>query len=38
MRRAGFVEVASNPHWERAGRTFEDLDGYRVVLQRAAWG
>jgi catechol 2,3-dioxygenase-like lactoylglutathione lyase family enzyme len=38
MRRAGFVEVASyNPYWDRAGRTFEDLDGYRVVLQRAAW-
>ena len=38
MRRAGFVEVASyNPYWDRCGRTFEDLDGYRVVLQRAAW-
>lgn len=35
---AGFVEVNSfNPYWDRLGRTFEDLDGYRVVLQRAAW-
>jgi hypothetical protein len=39
MRCAGFVEVASyNPYWDRLGRTFEDLDGYRVVLQRAEWG
>jgi len=38
MRRAGFAEVPSyNPYWDRQGRTFEDLDGYRVVLQRAAW-
>jgi hypothetical protein len=37
-RGAGFVEVPSyNPYWDRQGRTFEDLDGYRVVLQRAAW-
>jgi catechol 2,3-dioxygenase-like lactoylglutathione lyase family enzyme len=38
MLRAGFVPVPSyNPYWDRQGRTFEDLDGYRVVLQRAAW-
>lgn len=38
LARAGFAEVASyNPYWDRQGRTFEDLDGYRVVLQRAAW-
>jgi hypothetical protein len=38
MRRAGFEAVASyNPYWDRHGRTFEDPDGYRVVLQRAAW-
>lgn len=36
---AGFERVTSyNPYWDRGGRTFEDLDGYRVVLQRAAWG
>ncbi len=35
---AGFREVRSfNPYWERCGRTFEDLDGYRTVLQNAEW-
>ena len=35
---AGFQPVpAFNPYWERAGRTFQDPDGYRVVLQRATW-
>jgi catechol 2,3-dioxygenase-like lactoylglutathione lyase family enzyme len=35
---AGFRAVASfNPYWDRRGRTFEDDDGYRVVLQRADW-
>ena len=29
---------AFNPYWDRRGRTFEDPDGYRVVLQNAAWG
>ena len=35
---AGFRAVPSwNPYWEVQGKTFEDLDGYRVVLQHAAW-
>jgi catechol 2,3-dioxygenase-like lactoylglutathione lyase family enzyme len=35
---AGFREVPSwNPYWDTQGRTFEDIDGYRVVLQNAAW-
>ena len=35
---AGFTEVESfNPYWDRLGRTFQDHDGYRVVIQRAAW-
>jgi hypothetical protein len=35
---AGFVEVASfNPYWDVRGRTFEDPDRYRVVLQNDAW-
>lgn len=35
---AGFVEVAPfNPYWQQRGRSFEDHDGYRVVLQQAAW-
>lgn len=38
MRAAGFAEVAPfNPYWGASGRTFEDPDGYRVVIQRAAW-
>lgn len=38
MRAAGFDPVPSfNPYWDRDGRTFEDPDGYRVVLQKAAW-
>jgi hypothetical protein len=35
---AGFRGVPSyNPYWDVQGKTFEDLDGYRVVLQNAAW-
>ena len=38
MRRAGFVEtVPHNPYWERCGATFEDSDGYRVVLAHLEW-
>ena len=38
MRDAGFEPVpAFTPSWDRNGATFEDPDGYRVVLQRAAW-
>jgi catechol 2,3-dioxygenase-like lactoylglutathione lyase family enzyme len=38
MRDAGFDPVpAFNPYWDREGATFEDPDGYRVVLQRAVW-
>ncbi len=38
MRAAGFRQVrAYNPYWDMQGRSFEDLDGYRVVLQNAAW-
>ena len=38
MLAAGFQRVPSyNPYWEVQGQTFEDLDGYRVVLQHAAW-
>jgi catechol 2,3-dioxygenase-like lactoylglutathione lyase family enzyme len=38
MLAAGFRTVpSSNPYWDRKGRTFEDVDGYRVVLQNAAW-
>jgi catechol 2,3-dioxygenase-like lactoylglutathione lyase family enzyme len=34
----GHRPVASfNPYWDRNGLTFADPDGYRVVLQNAAW-
>jgi hypothetical protein len=35
---AGFVLVKSyNMYWDETGKTFEDLDGYRVVLQNDDW-
>lgn len=38
MRRAGFEPVPSfNPYWDLAGVTFEDPDGYRIVLQQRSW-
>lgn len=38
MESAGFAAVPSrNPYWHVSGKTFEDPDGYRVVLQQAAW-
>jgi catechol 2,3-dioxygenase-like lactoylglutathione lyase family enzyme len=38
MQNAGFKDVPSfNPYWDKSGRTYEDGDGYRVVLQNAAW-
>lgn len=26
-----------NPYWDKKGVTFEDPDGYRIVLQNASW-
>lgn len=38
MEKAGFAAVpAFNPYWDQSGRTFEDPDGYRVVIQQADW-
>ena len=35
----GYQPVASyNPYWDQRGKTFEDADGYRIVLQQASWG
>lgn len=35
---SGFIRVTSfNPYWDVSGRTFEDYDGYRIVLQNSAW-
>ena len=38
MLAAGFKQVSPfNPYWETRGRTYEDPDGYRIVLQQAQW-
>ena len=38
MQQHGFGSVPSyNPYWDAHGKTFEDADGYRVVLQNASW-
>lgn len=40
MQKAGFEAVKSwNPYWdaEGKGKTFEDADGWRVVLWNGAW-
>jgi prolyl oligopeptidase len=35
---AGFSYVtAKNPVWQRVGKTFEDADGNRIVLQNRDW-
>lgn len=35
---AGFKLVKSyNAYWDQVGKTFEDIDGYRVVLQNRQW-
>ena len=26
-----------NPYWDRSGRTYEDPDGYRIVLHNGPW-
>jgi len=38
MQAAGYLPVSSsNPYWDRDGLTFEDPDGYRVVLENSTW-
>ncbi|MBI4785099.1 MAG: VOC family protein [Oscillatoriophycideae cyanobacterium NC_groundwater_1537_Pr4_S-0.65um_50_18] len=38
MKAIGYEPVESyNPYWDRSGVTFEDPDGYRVVLQNTPW-
>jgi len=38
MIQAGFKVVPSyNSYWDSAGKTFEDIDGYRIVLQNREW-
>jgi catechol 2,3-dioxygenase-like lactoylglutathione lyase family enzyme len=38
LRAFGAAPVPSyNPYWDISGLTFEDPDGFRIVLQNAAW-
>jgi catechol 2,3-dioxygenase-like lactoylglutathione lyase family enzyme len=38
MSDAGYQPVPSfNPYWDRLGQTYEDPDGYRVVIQNQSW-
>ena len=38
MSKAGFIAAPSfNPYWDECGKTFEDIDGYRVVLAQRDW-
>ena len=38
MSKAGFKVVKShNPYWDQNGITFEDIEGYRVVLCHRSW-
>lgn len=38
MSAAGYQPVPSfNPYWDRLGKTYEDPDGYRVVIQNQSW-
>ena len=38
IEQAGYQSVRSrNPYWDKRGKTYEDPDGYRVVIQNAAW-
>lgn len=38
LEKAGYKSVkAFNSYWDKKGKTFEDPDGYRVVLQNASW-
>ncbi len=38
LEQAGYQATKSfNPYWDKNGNTFEDPDGYRVVLQNASW-
>ena len=38
MLESGFLEVATfNPYWHQRGRTFQDHDHYRIVLEQSTW-
>ncbi|MGO9498573.1 MAG: hypothetical protein ACLQA5_17970 [Solirubrobacteraceae bacterium] len=33
----GLTEIGANPYWDEHGVTFEDPDGFRVVLVPDRW-
>ena len=38
MKDSGFNKVDSlNPYWDRSGSSYEDPDGYRIVIQNDIW-
>jgi prolyl oligopeptidase len=38
MIESGFTYVdARNPYWKRVGKTYQDIEGYRVVIQNRDW-
>lgn len=38
MKEHGYLPVPSyNPYWDKYGKSFEDPDGYRIVLFNKAW-
>ncbi|RYZ56301.1 MAG: hypothetical protein EOP07_12735 [Proteobacteria bacterium] len=38
MSDAGFIQKdAINPYWNENGITFEDLEGYRIVISKESW-
>jgi catechol 2,3-dioxygenase-like lactoylglutathione lyase family enzyme len=38
MEALGIAAVkAHNPYWDRCGKTYEDADGYRIVLCQNGW-
>lgn len=38
MLQSGFKAVAShNPYWDQHGKTFEDIEGYRIVICHRDW-
>ena len=38
MERSGFKKVDSvNPYWDLSGSSYEDPEGYRIVIQNGKW-
>ncbi|WP_370881461.1 hypothetical protein [Pantoea anthophila] len=37
LQNRALIKLKFNPYWDRQGVTFCDGEGYRVVIQHAAW-